>query len=73
VRKHNTATLKAGPQGTTVRRYVREAKLRFGLTGQQVFISSDPQVGQEAEIDWGSCSGYWWTVKIMFLTPKVGF
>jgi transposase len=42
--------------GTTVRRYVREAKLRLGLNGQQVFIPSDPHAGQEAEIDWGSCS-----------------
>lgn len=41
---------------TTVRRYVREAKLRLGINGQQVFIPSDPRAGQEAEVDWGTCS-----------------
>lgn len=41
---------------TTVRRYVREAKLRLGINGQQVFIPSDPKAGQEAEVDWGTCS-----------------
>ncbi len=37
---------------TTVRRYVREAKLRLGLTNQQAFIPSDPTTAQEAEVDW---------------------
>ncbi len=40
---------------TTVRRYVREAKLRLGVGIQQVFIPSDPQIGGEAEVDWGQC------------------
>ncbi|WP_320043730.1 IS21 family transposase [uncultured Desulfobacter sp.] len=40
---------------TTVRRYVREAKLRLGLTNQQAFIPSDPTTAQEAEVDWGNC------------------
>lgn len=40
---------------TTVRRYVREAKLRLGTGSQQVFIPSDPQIGTEAEVDWGRC------------------
>ncbi len=40
---------------TTVRRYVREAKLRLGVGAQQVFIPSDPQSGVEAEVDWGQC------------------
>jgi len=40
---------------TTVRRYVREAKLRLGVSSQQVFIPSDPQIGGEAEVDWGRC------------------
>jgi transposase len=40
---------------TTVRRYVREAKLRLGVSCRQVFIPSDPQVGIEAEVDWGRC------------------
>jgi len=40
---------------TTVRRYVREAKLRLGVGSPQVFIPSDPQAGVEAEVDWGQC------------------
>jgi transposase len=40
---------------TTVRRYVREAKLRLGVSGREVFIPSDPQAGVEAEVDWGVC------------------
>jgi len=41
---------------TTVRRYVREAKLRLGVRSRQVFIPSDPQSGVEAEVDWGRCT-----------------
>jgi hypothetical protein len=40
---------------TTVRRYVREAKLRLGLSGQQAFIPCQPTLGGEAEVDWGTC------------------
>jgi transposase len=40
---------------TTVRRYVREAKLRLGVGAPQVFIPSDPQAGVEGEMDWGRC------------------
>jgi len=40
---------------TTVRRYVKEAKLRLGLRGQQAFIPCEPTIGGEAEVDWGSC------------------
>jgi len=40
---------------TTVRRYVREAKLRLGMGSRQVFIPCDPQIGVEAEVDWGRC------------------
>lgn len=40
---------------TTVRRYVREARLRLGVGVRQAFIPSDPQVGVEAEVDWGRC------------------
>lgn len=40
---------------TTVRRYVRETKLRLGLSHQQVFIPSDPAAAREAEVDWGNC------------------
>ncbi|MFV9646254.1 MAG: IS21 family transposase [Desulfobacterales bacterium] len=41
---------------TTVRRYVREARLRLGVRSRQVFIPSDPQSGVEAEVDWGRCT-----------------
>jgi transposase len=40
----------------SVRRYVREAKLRLGVGARQVFIPSDPQAGFEAEVDWGRCT-----------------
>lgn len=40
---------------TTVRRYVRQARIRLGLNGRQVFIPSDPEAGIEAEVDWGRC------------------
>ena len=40
---------------TSVRRYVREAKLRLGVSAVQVFIPSDPEAGVEAEVDWGRC------------------
>lgn len=36
-----------------VRRYVRLAKPRFGVDGSEVFIVTDPECGQEAEVDWG--------------------
>lgn len=40
----------------TVRRYVREARLKLGVGARQVFIPSDPQAGFEAEVDWGRCT-----------------
>lgn len=39
---------------STVRHYVREAKIRLGITSQTVYIPLDPDIGQEAEIDWGT-------------------
>ena len=46
-----------GYQGgeTTVRRYVREARWRLGLDTDRVFIPLDPELGGEAEVDWGTC------------------
>jgi transposase len=40
---------------STVRRYVRDARLRLGVAPSNVFIPLDPQLGQEAEMDWGTC------------------
>jgi len=40
---------------STVRRYVRIAKQRIGCGSKQVFIPLEPSIGQEAEIDWGTC------------------
>jgi transposase len=40
----------------TIRRYVRDAKMRFGLTTGGVFIPLDPELGLEAEVDWGTVS-----------------
>jgi transposase len=39
---------------TTVRRYVREAKVRLGVGATRAFIPLDPEPGQEAEADWGT-------------------
>jgi len=46
-----------GYQGSeaTVRHYVWEAKIRLGLKTDDVFIPSDPELGREAEADWGNC------------------
>jgi transposase len=39
----------------TVRHYVSEARIRLGLKTDTVFIPSDPELGREAEADWGNC------------------
>jgi len=38
---------------SNVRRYVRGATVRLGLNVEPAFIPLDPEVGQEAEVDWG--------------------
>jgi transposase len=38
---------------SNVRKYVREAKLRLGLTQYKVFLPLLPDLGLEAEVDWG--------------------
>jgi transposase len=38
----------------TVRRYVREAKVRLGVGAPKAFIPLEPELGQEAEVDWGT-------------------
>jgi transposase len=39
---------------STVRHYVRGAKVRLGLNVAKAFIPLDPEVGREAEVDWGT-------------------
>jgi len=41
---------------STVRNYVRIARQRIGIGGRRTFIPLDPPIGQEAEIDWGTCT-----------------
>ncbi len=57
VRVYNRLRAEHGFKGaeTTVRRYVRQAKIRLGLSGHQAFIPCDPEAGIEAEADWGRC------------------
>lgn len=45
----------AGFQGSeaNVRRYVRLAKARMGVSTSEVFLVLDPDCGREAEVDWG--------------------
>jgi transposase len=38
---------------STIRHYVREAKVRIGIGGMKAFLPLDASVGQEAEVDWG--------------------
>lgn len=45
-----------GGSEPTVRRYVRHAKARLGLNGQAAFIPCEPDMGQEAEVDWGTAT-----------------
>lgn len=46
-----------GFQGSdrTVRKHVRDARMRLGIDTAQVFIPLDPDLGLEAEVDWGTC------------------
>jgi transposase len=39
---------------STVRRYVRFAKMRLGLDMPRVFVPCDPEAGYEGEVDWGT-------------------
>ncbi len=41
---------------STVRRYVRLAKLRFGIETPRAFIPCNPEAGHEAEVDWGTAT-----------------
>ncbi len=39
---------------STVRNYVRMAKIVLGIDAPQAFVPCDPQAGCEAEVDWGT-------------------
>lgn len=41
---------------STVRHYVRQAKIRLGSNTHAVFIPLEPDVGREAEVDWGTAT-----------------
>ncbi len=41
---------------STVRHYVRKAKMRLGVQVTPTFIPLEPECGHEAEIDWGAAT-----------------
>ena len=41
---------------STVRRYVKMAKIKLGLEEPKVFVPCDPEAGVEAEVDWGTAT-----------------
>ncbi|MBW1707936.1 MAG: IS21 family transposase [Deltaproteobacteria bacterium] len=45
-----------GGSESTVRRYVRLAKVKFGIGETKAFIPCDPEAGYEAEVDWGTAN-----------------
>ncbi len=59
---------------SNVRHYVRGAKVRLGLQGTQAFIPLDPEVGREAEVDWGTAlaiiGGQPTTVKFLVMRSR---
>jgi len=59
---------------STVRRYVRKAKVRLGVQVAPAFIPLEPECGREAEVDWGSATaiiaGEKMTIKFFCLRSK---
>lgn len=59
---------------STVRYYVREAKLRLGVPASPAFIPLEPEIGKEAEVDWGNAQaiigGRQETIKFFCLRSK---
>lgn len=59
---------------STVRRYVRMAKVKLGLDRPGAFIPCDPEAGIEAEVDWGTATvvlgGTRQTIKIFCMRSK---
>ena len=76
VRIYNRLRTECGFEGgeSTVRRYVREARRRLGVTPMQVFIPLEPELGMEAEVDWGGChaivAGEWTKLKAFCMRSK---
>jgi len=42
-----------GGSATTVRQYVRQARMRLGVGSCEAFVPLEPDCGKEAEADWG--------------------
>jgi transposase len=57
-RVYNRLVAEHGYRGSesTVRRYVRFAKLSLGITTPSAYIPCDPEAGYEAEVDWGEAT-----------------
>lgn len=59
---------------TTVRQYVRKAKLRLGVGASKAFIPLEPDCGKEAEADWGGAvaiiGGEWERLKFFCMRSK---
>ena len=76
IRIYNRLKNEHGYSGSdrTVRHYVRQAKVRLGLFDRNAFIPSDPNVGHEAEVDWGRAkaviNGKQVTVKFFCMRSK---
>ncbi|MDY0252762.1 MAG: IS21 family transposase [Candidatus Methanomethylophilaceae archaeon] len=61
---------------STVRRYVQLARLEFGLDpASRAFIPCEPEVGREAEVDWGTATAILGgdTVKLKFFCMRSKF
>jgi transposase len=43
---------------STVRHYVRKAKIRLGVQAVPAFVPLEPDCGQEAEVDWGAALAF---------------
>ncbi len=57
-RIYNRLVMEQGYAGgeSTVRRYVKIAKMRLGIDSPGAFIPCDPEAGFEAEVDWGTAT-----------------
>lgn len=67
-RVYNRLVAEHGYSGgeSTVRRYVKTAKMNYGLNSSGVFIPCDPEAGFEAEVDWGTATAIIGEVRTRF-------